>query len=149
MPAGPMRLPTTPLKLAIVVLAAAAVILSAGASSARAGASVSVSFHGHLRGTAYFDGFEFKICDRRKDGLPVAVRYSYFSPNGPVRRTQWHKAGVAGAGRPRVPGQFVFGCSYGSAPLIGNAKVVWLQACVRHERGFLQCSKVQKTRGPG
>ena len=134
------------MKLAIVVVTAVAVMLSA-AGSARADASVSVSFHGHLRGIAYFHGGDLKSCDKRKDNLPVAVRYSFIRQDDtPVRRTQWHTAGVEGSGRPRIPGQFVTGCSYAPAQFIGKDRPVWIQACVRHENRSLQCSKVQRTK---
>jgi hypothetical protein len=132
-------------KLAMVVVTAVAVMLGA-ASSARADASVSVSFHGHLRGVASFDGGDFRICDERTDNLPVAVRYSYIRQDDtPVRRVQWHTAGAEGSGRPRFPGQFATGCSYAPTQFIGKDRPVWIQACVRHENRSLQCSKVQRT----
>lgn len=146
MTAGPIGLSSRLLKLALVAVAAIAVLLSA-AASAGADASASVSFHGHLRGKAFFDGSDFKVCDERKDNLPVAVRYSYIQRGGkPVRGTQWHTAGVEGAGKPRIPGQFVFGCSYATVRFIGTGQPVWVQACVRHENRSLQCGKVNKTR---
>jgi hypothetical protein len=149
MTAGPIGLLSRVLKLALVAVGAIAVLLSA-AASAGADASASVSFHGHLRGKAFFEAGlnDFKICDKRKDNLPVAVRYSFIQRGGKaVRDTQWHTAGVEGAGRPAPGhrGQFIFGCSYANVGFIGTNQPVWLQACVRHESGSLQCGKVNKT----
>ena len=78
-------------------------MLLTAVASGRADASASVSFHGHLGGKAFIEAGldDFKICDKRKDGLPMAVRYSYIQQGGKaVRGTQWHVAGVEGAGRP-------------------------------------------------
>jgi hypothetical protein len=133
--------------LAIVVAAAVAVMLGA-AASARADASVSVSVDGHLRGLATFydNGDYFVICDKRKDNLPVAVRYSYIRKNGTIQRgAHWHTTGVDGRGNPNHQGTQIYGCSYGLHDFAENRRV-WFQACVRHEGGALTCSKTQVTR---
>jgi hypothetical protein len=90
---------------AIVVVAAVAVMLSAPAS-AKANPSVSVSFDGHLRAVATFIQFGdwFQICDHRRDGLPVAVRFSYIRKDGSIQRgIHWHTAGVQGIGNSPPP----------------------------------------------
>ena len=139
---GSMRLP----KLALL-LAIAAVMALVGTTQARADANVSVSFDGHIRGLATYiqDGDWMRICDRREDGLPVYVRFSYIKKNG-QRQTgsHAHKAGVNNPGNPGPEGRRK-GCSYGNHNF-GEGRTVWIQACVGHAGGNLTCSKVQATR---
>jgi hypothetical protein len=138
---GSMRLP----KLVLLIAVAAAMAL-VSATQARADASVSVSYDGHIRGLATFiaDGDWMRICDRRQDGLPVIVRFSYIRKNG-SRQTgsHIHTQGVDGAGNAGPEGARK-GCSYGNHNF-GEHRSVWLQACVRHGGGALTCSKTTKT----
>jgi hypothetical protein len=135
---------------AIIVVAAVAVMLSAPAS-AKANPSVSVSFDGHLRAVATFIEFGdwFQICDHRRDGLPVAVRFSYIRKDGSIQRgIHWHAAGVEGIGNsppPDAPGLIGPGCSFGNHDF-GEGRRVWFQACVRHADGHLQCGRTEVTR---
>jgi hypothetical protein len=138
---GSIRLPV---RLALVVVLAAAMALIA-ATQARANRSVSVSFDGHIRGLATYisEGDWMKICDRRQDGLPVIIRFSYIKKNG-QRQTgsTIHTKGVDGIGTPGPEGARR-SCSY-SNHNFGERRSVWIQACVRHS-GALTCSPVQKT----
>jgi hypothetical protein len=134
-------------KVAIAVVAAVAAMLGA-TTSAQASATVSVSFDGHLRGLATFidDGDDFRICDERKDNLPVAVRYSYIRKNGTIQRgTHWHTAGVDGPGSPDSDGFVAKGCSFGLHDF-KEGRRVWFQACVKQIGGALTCSNTQVTR---
>jgi hypothetical protein len=74
---GSIRLPV---RLALAVAVAVAI----AATQAQANRSVSVSFDGHIRGLATYlsEGDWMKICDRRQDGLPVIIRFSYIKKNG-------------------------------------------------------------------
>jgi hypothetical protein len=135
------------IKGAITLAAALAVTLSV-AASAQADANVSVSFDGHIRGLASFIawGDDFRICDRRADNLPVAIRYSYIRKNGTTQRGyHWHTAGVAGLGAPDANGTRMHGCSYGLHNFGENRKV-WFQACVgQQEESTLTCGRTQVT----
>ena len=105
---------TSVAKAAVVLVVAMAMTLGV-TSSARADANVSVSFGGHIRGLATFfsAGDEFRICDRRKDNLPVGLRYSYIRKNGTTQRGGvWHQWGVDGVGAPDSHGYQEKGCSY-------------------------------------
>jgi hypothetical protein len=133
-------------KLAIVVVAAVAVTLSA-AASAWADRTVSVAFDDHLRAQATYVAFGdwLKVCDRRRDNLPVVVRFSYIRKNG-TRQTgsHWHRAGVDGLGNRDWNGMRFPGCSYGNHDF-GEGRSVWLQACARHPGGALTCGETVKT----
>jgi hypothetical protein len=134
--------------LAIAVFATVAATLGVAASARAADATVSVSFDGHLRGVAAFRGIGdwLEICDERRDGLPVAVRYSYIRKNGTVQRgTHFHTAGVGGLGNPGFLGLRSPGCSFGNHNF-GEGRRVWIQACVQHGDGTETCSKTQVTR---
>jgi opacity protein-like surface antigen len=134
-------------KSAFALVAAVAVTLSV-AASAQADANVSVSFDGHIRGLATFFsiGDEFRICDRRRDNLPVGVRYSYIRKNGTTQRGQhWYSMGVGGVGEPDSHGYREKGCSYDDHNF-GEGRRVWFQACVgQPEEGHFTCSKTQVT----
>jgi hypothetical protein len=132
-------------KPAIVVIAAVAMVLSASVV-ALADSHRNVSFDGHLRGQASFvsEGDWFRICDKRQDNLPVAVRFSYIRENGSTQRgTHWHTAGVDGSGN-RGPLGRTRGCSYGNHNF-GEHRRVWFQACVQHAGGNLTRSSTQVT----
>jgi hypothetical protein len=133
-------------KVGIVLAAAVALALSV-AASARADANVSVSFDGHIRALATFIawGDEFKICDMRRDNLPVGVRYSYVRKNGTTQRGgHWHYAGVDGRGEPDSGGFREQGCSYGDHDF-AEGRRVWFQACVTQPEGQLTCGNTQVT----
>ena len=134
------------LKVVLLVALTAAMAL-VGATQARADANVSVSFDEHIRGLATYiqDGDWMRICDRRRDGLPVYIRFSYIKKNG-ERQTgsHAHTAGVDKPGNAGPEGRRK-GCSYGNHNL-GEKRTVWIQACVGHAGGNLTCSKVQPTR---
>ena len=142
---GSMRLPSRLAKVALLVAVAAAMALIA-ATQARANVNVSVSYDGHIRGLATYisDGDWMKICDRRRDGLPVVIRFSYIKKNG-QRQTgaHTHSRGVDHAGNAGPEGARK-GCSYGNHNF-GEHRTLWIQACVRHGGGALTCSKTQKT----
>jgi hypothetical protein len=131
-------------KVLLLVAVATAMALMP-ATQARADANVSVSFDGHIRGLATFiaDGDWLRICDRRQDGLPVVVRFSYIKKNG-QRQTgsHIHTQGVEGFGNAGPEGKRR-GCSYGNHNF-GEKRSIWLQACVRHSAS-LTCSKTIKT----
>jgi hypothetical protein len=132
--------------LALTLFAAAAVLLSA-AASARADAKVSVSLDGHLRGVVSFvhSGDHFTVCDKRKDNLPVGVRYAYMRKDD-TRQTgaHWHTVGVDGRGNPNEHGTQIYGCSYGEHDFAEGSNL-WFQACVRNTGGALTCSRTQVT----
>jgi hypothetical protein len=134
------------MQLATVVVVAVAVMLSATAP-ARADAVVSVSYDGHLRAYASFLdwGDWLSVSDERKDGLPVAVRFSYIRKNGTKQTgTHWHTAGVDGFGNPNPDGIRIRGTSFGNHNF-GERRWVWFHACVRHPGGALTCGKTEKT----
>jgi hypothetical protein len=128
----------------IVVVAAVMALVAAG--QAQASRSVSVSYDGHIRGlaTSISDGDWMKICDRRQDGLPVYIRFSYIKKSG-ERQTgsHAHKVGVDRPGNPGPEGARK-GCSYGNHNF-GEHRSVWIQACVGHAGGNLTCGPVVKT----
>jgi hypothetical protein len=133
-------------KLVIVGAAALAVTLGT-ASYALANADQTVSLDGSVRGEALFidGGDRFRICDLKRDNLPVGVRYSYIRKNGTVQRgAHWHTAGVDGFGSPLITGFRMPGCSFGEHNF-GEGRRVWYQACVRHAGGALTCSEVEVT----
>lgn len=143
---GPIRSSVALPILAILAVAAAA-LMSFAAASARADASVSVAYDGHLRAVVKFEdhGDYFKICDRRRDNLPVAVRFSYISRNGTrLTGTHWHMAGVDAIGNVGPGGITDPGCSYGDHNFAERSRV-WFQACVRHVGGALTCGRTEVT----
>jgi hypothetical protein len=128
--------------LAMVLVAATATMVFA-AAYARADARVSVAYDGHLRAEAQFEdyGDYFKICDRRRDNLPVAVRFSYIRRDGTRQTgTHWHTAGVDKIGNVGPGGITDVGCSYGNHNFAEKSRV-WFQACVGHGGGALTCGK--------
>lgn len=131
------------IKAVVAVVAAVAVALVA-AAGALADAKDAVWHEGHIRGESAFfddiDGESFRICDVRKDNLPVGVRFSYIRRNG-TRQTgaHWHKTGVDGLGN-----RGVRGCSAGSHNF-GEGRRVWFQTCIRHRGGALTCSPTEVT----
>jgi hypothetical protein len=134
-------------KTAVALVAAVAVTLSV-AASAHADADVSVAFDGHIRGLATFIawGDDFRICDRRRDNLPVYVQYSYIRKNGTTQRGgHSHIFGVGGLGAPDWNGTRMHGCSYGLHNFAENSRV-WFRACVGHpEESTLTCGRTQVT----
>lgn len=134
------------LRQAIAGITAVAVALSA-AAAASADRTVSVAFGDHVRAEATYValGDWFKICDRRRDGLPVAVRFSYIRKDG-TRQTgsHWHTTGYLGFGNRDWNGMRIRGCSYGNHDF-GEGRSVWLQACVRHTGGAPTCGETVKT----
>jgi hypothetical protein len=134
-------------QLAIILVVVAAVYpTTASVADPPASVEASVSFHGDLRGVASFihDGDWFEICDRRKDNLPVAVRFSYIRKNGTIQRgIHWHTAGVEGYGNRAPNGAHYPGCSYGNHNF-GETRSVWFHACVRHADMHLQCGRTEK-----
>jgi hypothetical protein len=147
---GPIGLSRRVPRLAVVLVAAAAVaatLSTAGSARAGADANVSVSFDGHIRGLATFfaAGDELRICDRRRDGLPVQLQYSYIRKNGTTQRgIVVHTRGVDGVGSPAKDGVGEKGCSYEDHNF-GEERRVWIQACVRRSLEVLTCSKTQVT----
>src|SRR4051812_10012595 len=145
MTSGRRRVSGTLGKAATVALATIAMVLGA-AAVASADRNINVSMGGHLRGTASFiaEGDWLRICDKRQDNLPVAVRYSYLKKNHQVQRgTLFHTAGMNGFGTPGPLGR-TRGCSYGNHNFAENSSV-WLQACVRDSGANLTCSPTVKT----
>jgi hypothetical protein len=141
-----MKAPSLSPAALVAALAATAALLFT-AAPAQANTNVSVSFDGHIRGLATFipSGDWLRICDRRKDNLPVAVRFSYIRKNGTRQTgTHWHTAGVDGLGNRGPEGERRKGCSYGNHNF-GEGRSVWFQACVRHAGGALTCSKTVRT----
>jgi hypothetical protein len=132
----------------VIALAVAMTVTLSVAESARADANVSVSFGGHIRGLATFfsDGDEFRICDRRKDNLPVGLRYSYIRKNGKTQRGGvWHPWGVDGVGAPDRYGYTEKGCTYDDHDF-GEGRKVWFQACVgQPEEEHFTCGPTQVT----
>lgn len=131
-------------KLVLATLAVTALLLCA-ASQAFADRTVSVSFDGHLRGKATFiaDGDWLRVCDNRRDGLPVSVEFAYIKKNG-KRQTgsHQHKAGVDNLGNAGPEGRRR-GCSYGNHNF-GEGRTIWLRACVQHQKSQT-CSQTVAT----
>jgi hypothetical protein len=148
MTGGPLSLSRKGPRLAVVLIAAGAVMLSAAGSARADDASVSVSFDGHIRGLAQFHdvGDWLEICDKRQDGLPVQLRYSYIRRDGTTQRgVVAHYKGARGAGTPNRYGQTFLGCSFENHNF-GEGRRVWIQACVRRSVEVLTCGKTQVAR---
>jgi hypothetical protein len=123
-------------------------MLSAAGQARADEASVSVSMDGHIRGLAYFhdEGDWFEICDKRQDGFPAQLRYSYIRKDGTTQRgVVAHWRGARGIGTPNRYGQTFLGCSFENHNF-GEGRKVWIQACVRQSAEVLTCSKTQVTR---
>jgi hypothetical protein len=129
--------------MAITIAAALAMTLGA-AAPASADAKQTLSWRGHDRAEGAFfddvDGESFRVCDLRRDNLPVVVRFAYMRRNG-TRQTgaHWHTAGVDGRGNGGVRG-----CSSGHHDF-GEGRRVWHQVCIRHGGAAETCTATEVT----